>query len=102
MKNIKDKVYEKTTQITRGKVTTYKRLAQAAGLNCPRVVGNLLHRNPDPGTIPCHRVVNAKGKLAKNFGLGGCQGQAKKLRNEGVEVINDTVDLSRYLDKNLK
>lgn len=44
-----------------------------------------------------HRVVNAKGMLAKEFAFGGEFAQAKLLEAEGVEVIKGRVDLSKYL-----
>lgn len=101
MKDTKTRVYEKTCQIARGKVTTYKRLAEAAAVSNPRVVGNILHRNPDPPRIPCHRVVNREGRLASNFGFGGPAEQARLLKLEGVEVENGRVNLEIYLDRNL-
>ena len=61
-----------------------------------RAVGNALHKNPEPGVIPCHRVVNAKGQLAGAFAFGGEDAQASLLRNEGVEVIDGCVDLKLY------
>ena len=61
-----------------------------------RAVGNALHRNPDPGSIPCYRVVNAKGELAEAFAFGGAGAQAKLLEAEDVEVIDGKVDLKKY------
>ena len=61
-----------------------------------RAVGNALHRNPDPGNIPCFRVVNAKGELAGEFAFGGAGAQAKLLEAEGVEVVGGKVDLQKY------
>jgi len=56
----------------------------------PRYVGFLLHNNPDPDRIPCHRVVNSRGKLAKNYAFGGIKGQRKRLLDEGVIFKNRT------------
>ena len=61
-----------------------------------RVVGNALHKNPDPEHIPCFRVVNAKGELAGAFAFGGANVQAELLREDGVEVIDGKVDLKKY------
>ena len=61
-----------------------------------RAVGNALHKNPDPSTIPCHRVVNSKGELAEAFVFGGVNIQKERLEKEGVEVIDNKVDLSKY------
>ena len=46
--------------------------------------------------VPCHRVVNAAGKMGANFGLGGPSVQAKMLEREGVEVRNGKIDLKKY------
>jgi methylated-DNA-protein-cysteine methyltransferase related protein len=46
-----------------------------------------LHKNKNPDEIPCHRVVNSKGELAKNYRFGGREGQKKRLTAEGVKQI---------------
>ena len=61
-----------------------------------RAVGNALHRNPDPASIPCHRVVNSKGELAGEYAFGGMWKQAEILREEGVVSENGKVDLKKY------
>ena len=61
-----------------------------------RAVGNALHHNPDPGTIPCFRVVNSKGELSGEFAFGGVGAQARLLEAEGVEVNEGKVDLKKY------
>lgn len=48
-----------------GKITTYGDIAKYIGLpNCSRMVGKILHNNPDPSTIKCHRVVFKNGRLS--------------------------------------
>ena len=72
-------------------------MAEVAGdRKMARAVGNALHRNPDPDTIPCFRVVNAKGELAGEFAFGGAGAQAKLLKAEGIEVVDGKVDLARF------
>ena len=91
------RIYEAVKRIPRGRVATYAQVAEAAGnKKMARAVGNALHKNPDPGNIPCHRVVNAKGELAGAFAFGGAGVQAGLLEAEGVEVIGDKVDLDKY------
>lgn len=94
---MKEKVYKYLTIIPKGKVVTYGQIAEYLGnKKLCRVVGNILHNNPDPIGQPCFKVVNVKGELAKNFGGGGIELQAKRLRNDGVEVIDNKVDLKKY------
>lgn len=97
MTEFERKVYELTKSIPEGMVSTYGDIAEALGnRGLSRVVGNALHKNPYEGIVPCHRVVNREGKMAKNFGFGGPILQRKLLENEGVEVINFKVDLKEY------
>lgn len=91
------RIYEAVKKIPKGKVATYGQVALVAGdKNMARSVGNALHKNPEPGVIPCHRVVNASGKLAGGFAFGGMNEQAKLLESEGVIVNNGVVDLKKY------
>ena len=91
------RIYEAVKTIPRGKVATYGQVAELAGdKKMARAVGNALHKNPEPGIIPCHRVVNAKGELAGEFAFGGAGAQTKLLMAEGVEVHNGKVDLNVY------
>lgn len=91
------RIYEAVKRIPKGFVATYSQVAEMAGdRKMARAVGNALHKNPEPGVIPCHRVVNAKGQLAGAFAFGGEDAQASLLRNEGVEVIDGCVDLKLY------
>ncbi len=91
------RIYEAVRKIPAGRVATYGRVAELAGdKKMARAVGNALHKNPDPDTIPCFRVVNAKGELAGEFAFGGEGAQAKLLIADGVEVVDGRVDLAKY------
>jgi len=95
------RIYEAVKLIPRGKVATYAQVAEMAGdKKMARAVGNALHKNPEPGIIPCHRVVNSKGELAGEFAFGGAWKQAELLRSEGVEVIDGKVDLNKFMFHN--
>lgn len=92
-----DKIYRAVMQIPEGKVATYGQIAAMAGNgNAARVVGNALHANPAPGVIPCHRVVNAKGRLCPSFAFGGDEEQRRLLEAEGVEVNDHHIDLKKF------
>lgn len=92
-----DRIYRAVQKIPRGYVATYGQIAVMAGnKGYARIVGNALHKNPAPGIIPCHRVVNAKGRLAPCFAFGGTSRQQELLEAEGVEVIDGFVNLSKY------
>ncbi len=96
---LEKKVYRYLRLIPGGKVATYSQIAQAvATKNHARVVGNILHENDDPDFFPCYKVVNAKGCLARHFGLGISE-QKARLSRDGIEIIEGNeikIDLSRY------
>ena len=92
------RIYEAVKRIPKGCVATYGQLAAMAGNErMSRAVGNALHKNPTPGIVPCHRVVDAKGRLAGGFAFGGMEAQASLLAREGVEVVDGKVDLGKYV-----
>ncbi|MBQ1478351.1 MAG: MGMT family protein [Erysipelotrichaceae bacterium] len=91
------KVYDFLKLIPKGKVVTYGDIAEYLGnKKLSRVVGNILHKNPDPIGSPCYKVVNSQGKLAARFGDGGIEVQRRRLNEDGIEVEDYTVDLQRY------
>ena len=96
--NTFEKIYEVVKTIPEGKVATYGQVAVLAGdPRWARVVGYAMHVNPEPGIIPCHRVVNREGKVAPSFAFGGEGVQRQLLETEGVVFESDgRIDLSKY------
>ena len=96
--NTFEKIYEVVKSIPKGKVATYGQVALLAGnLRWARVVGYALHVNPEPGIIPCHRVVNREGKVAPSFAFGGEGVQRQLLESEGIVFESDgRIDLGKY------
>ena len=91
------RIYEAVKKIPAGHVATYGQVAEMAGdRKMARAVGNALHHNPDPENIPCFRVVNAKGECSGSFAFGGLGAQEERLREDGIEVVNGRVDLTKY------
>ena len=91
------RVLQFLTTIPKGKVVTYGQIAEAIG--CPggaRAVGNALHNNPDGNKYPCYKVVNSKGELSGRFAFGGITIQQERLEADGIEVIDNRVDLNKY------
>ena len=89
------KTYRILRGIPRGKVTTYARLARAAGSpRAARAVGNAMNRNPFAPRVPCHRVNCSDGQVG-----GIARGTAAKVRmleKEGVAIKNGRTDLARF------
>ena len=95
--SLSQRVYEYLTTIPKGKVVTYKQVAQNLGnKGLARAVGNILHKNPDEHKYPCYKVLNSKGELARSFVFGGKEIQKERLEKDGIKVMNNKVDLSLY------
>ena len=96
--NTFEKIYEVVKSIPEGKVATYGQVALLAGNpRWARVVGYALHVNPEPGVIPCHRVVNREGRVASGFAFGGEGVQRQLLESEGIVFETDgRIDLEKY------
>ena len=94
---MKEKVYEFLLTIPKGNVVTYGQIAEYLGnKKLARLVGNVLHNNPDEIKYPCYKVVNSKGCLSISFAFGGIEKQKEKLEKEGIVVENYRVDLNKY------
>ncbi|HME18430.1 MAG TPA: MGMT family protein [Nitrososphaerales archaeon] len=92
------KVYQLTSEVPRGKVTTYGAIASRMGKpEASRAVGAALRANPTPIVVPCHRVVKQGGELGGYGGPSGTGRKAELLREEGVAVRGGKVDLAEFL-----
>lgn len=84
------RVLDLVAYIPKGRITTYKELARAAGSpRAIRAVGNSLNKNPWAPKVPCHRVVKSNGKVG-----GFAQGKEQKiklLKQEAVDVQEEDV-----------
>ena len=91
------KVYALCRKIPRGNVTTYREIGNALGGKGQiyRAVGVALNKNPLAPEVPCHRVVNCGGFVG-GF-AHGTKNKIALLKKEGVEIINNKVDLKRFL-----
>ena len=90
-----NRVYDMVRQVPCGMVATYGQIAKLVGEpRRARYVGYALHVNSEPGTIPCHRIVFADGRLAEGFAFGRPEVQRALLEDEGVAFLaNGHVDL---------
>ena len=85
-----DLVYEAVRRIPEGFVASYGQIAEAVGnRRLSRVVGYALHVNPEPGVIPCHRVVGSNGSLT-GYG-GGIMRKKALLELEGIDTSQFTI-----------
>lgn len=97
------KVYSLCKKIPKGKVTTYKILAEKLGTKAYRAVGSAMNKNPNgilncngKDIVPCHRVVASSGHL---HGFAhGLKKKAELLESEGIRVVtNKIADFEKVL-----
>ena len=104
---LRAEVYDIVRQIPRGRVLTYGRIAALCGWpNHSRLVGRIMRtvkecqwhsdneaKNENDANLPCHRVVNASGRLAPHY-----PAQAALLSSEGIHLTpSGKVPLKEYL-----
>ena len=87
-------VYQVVCEIPSGKVSTYGGIAALLGIpQCSRIVGRALKQVQDEVSAPCHRVVNASGRL-----VPGWEEQKLLLLEEGISFKeNGCVYLKMHL-----
>jgi methylated-DNA-[protein]-cysteine S-methyltransferase len=89
MSDLSQNCYNLLRQIPKGKVTTYKIIADKLGTKAYRGIGQIVGANPDAPEVPCHRVVKANGDIS-----GYAFGVDKKialLKQEGIEVVDGKI-----------
>jgi methylated-DNA-[protein]-cysteine S-methyltransferase len=94
--HIKDEVYKMLLKIPAGKVSTYGDIAKALGYpKAARLIGRILHENPNPVVIPCHRIVHSNGDLG-GYAYGSTK-KRKLLEKEGIKFSdNDYARLKEF------
>ncbi|HIP84547.1 MAG TPA: MGMT family protein [Methanothermococcus okinawensis] len=93
--SLRDRCYKLIARIPRGRITTYKEVAEALGIKGYRLVGMFLSRNPRPVEIPCHRVVKSNGDVGGY--IFGVEKKIELLRSEGIVMKNRKIEnLQRY------
>ncbi len=85
--NLKEKVLKEVSKIPRGKVLTYKQIADKFKTS-PRAVAKILSLNTRPIKIPCHRVIRSDGKIGGYTFKGKFKPKIKikLLRKEGIKI----------------
>jgi len=93
-----EKVWELLKQIPKGKVTTYKIIAEKLNTMVYRAVGNACHNNPYFPVAACHRVIRSDGFVG-GFG-SGTKKKIKLLQKEGIKIEDGKVlDFDKVLFK---
>jgi methylated-DNA-protein-cysteine methyltransferase-like protein len=85
-------VYDIVRLIPEGKVTTYGAIAEAIGTKgSARMVGWAMNASHSLTDIPAHRVVNRKGLLTGKMHFADPSEMQRKLKAEGIPVVDDQI-----------
>jgi len=93
------KIYQTVSKIPKGKVASYKRVAELTGLaGHARMVGYALHKLPEGSDVPWHRVINSQGRISYSVSKYSEDNLQKLLLlEEGIIFSkNNTVDMNIY------
>ena len=83
-------VWNLCKRVPKGKLTTYKALAEQLNCKAYRAIGNALNKNPYAPKVPCHRVIKTNGELG-----GFAHGSQKKkelLQKEGIKIREGKIE----------
>lgn len=89
-----NKVYQQLKKVPKGRVTTYKILANSVGTKAYQAIGTAMKNNPYAPQVPCHRVVASDGTI------GGFKGKKtgktitekiKLLESEGITIAKQKI-----------
>jgi len=94
MKSFNERAYDLLREVPKGKVTTYKEIANALGTSAYRAIGSAMKKNPYAPSVPCHRVVSSDGGIG---GFNGCKEgkditrKINMLMEEGIEFNGNKI-----------
>lgn len=90
--NLKEKVFREVSKIPKGKVKTYKEIADKLKTS-PRAVAKILSMNQYPIKIPCHRVICSNGKIGGYTFKGKFNPKMKiqLLKREGISIEKNKI-----------
>lgn len=94
--NFNQKCYELLSKIPKGKISTYKQIANILNTKAYRAVGNAMANNPNPIILPCHRVIKSNGYIG-GYTLG-VKKKISLLKNEGIVIKkNEIIDFEKHI-----
>ena len=92
-------IWHAVCTIPRGRAATYGAVARAAGLpGRARQVGFALRVAGDALNLPWHRVVGAGGRIALPRASRAHREQARRLRAEGLRVVDGRIARSALVE----
>ncbi len=91
------RIWETIQDIPRGCVANYGQVAEIAGIpRGARQVAYALRVAPRDLELPWHRVIRSSGRSAFDRNSRHFKTQCRRLRGEGVVVVDGKVDMDKY------
>ena len=100
-KSFSEKCYSLLRKVPKGKITTYKDIAEALNTKAYRAVGRAMNKNPYAPQVACHRVIRSNGEIGgfaerlcesasqpKRAGsrVSGAKKKIELLKKEGIKI----------------
>ena len=70
-------------------ISTYAEIAKSLDSKAYRAVGNAMANNPQPISVPCHRIVRSDGSLG-GYALG-IDKKIQLLKKEGILIKDNKI-----------
>jgi methylated-DNA-[protein]-cysteine S-methyltransferase len=86
--SIKIEIYQYLQTIPKGKVVSYKTIAEKFGIH-PRYVGRIMNQNKEPDIYPCYKVIKSDGQLG-GYAFG-TEEKIQRLQKNGIEMSNGKI-----------
>ncbi|MFA7552709.1 MAG: MGMT family protein [Spongiibacteraceae bacterium] len=94
----RQRIWQVIQQIPAGRVASYGRVAELAGLaGCARLVGNTLRNLPEATSLPWHRVVNSQRKISLPPNTTAYREQKQRLLSEGIIFNKDKISIRQFI-----
>lgn len=92
---IKSQILQFLQTIPKGKVSTYKLIADKFGVH-PRTVSSAMRYNKDPIKYPCYKVIANDWKISGYNTERWVEEKIEKLERDGIEVVDWKIDKNYY------
>lgn len=90
----KEEVLKFLQEIPKGKVSTYKILAEKFGTH-PRAIAMFMKHNKYPETFPCYKIIKDNGELGWYSWWKWRETKIEKLEKDGIKIQNNKIS-SKY------
>ena len=91
MQDKKQDILEYLQKIPKGKVMTYKSLADVFEVH-PRKIAMTMKYNKYPDVYPCYKIISSSWELGWYSGEWKVDGKIQRLKNDGIKIENGKID----------